>query len=114
MKSIYYTLSVAWKEIQVISKERAWLVILFLLPLMIGSFMGGANLVMTRSQGNVILLKVGLVNLDAGVLGRRWPRRFRRLSSCRSPFIRMLPLPRIQWQKARQPRQSSSPLISAR
>jgi ABC-2 type transport system permease protein len=69
MKSVYYTLSVAWKEIQVISKERAWLVILFLLPLMIGSFMGGANLVMTRSQGNVILLKVGLVNLDAGVFG---------------------------------------------
>jgi ABC-2 type transport system permease protein len=69
MKSIYYTLSVAWKEIQVISKERAWLVILFLLPLMIGSFFGGANLVMNRSQGDVILLEVGLVNLDPGTFG---------------------------------------------
>lgn len=69
MNSIYYTLSVAWKEIQVISKERAWLVILFLLPLMIGSFMGGANLVMTRSQSDVILLDVGLVNLDTGTIG---------------------------------------------
>ncbi len=69
MKSIYYTLSVAWKEIQVISKERAWLVILFLLPLMIGSFMGGANLVMSRSQSDVILLDVGLVNLDTGPIG---------------------------------------------
>jgi len=69
MNSIYYTLSVAWKEIQVISKERAWLVILFLLPLMIGSFMGGANLVMTRSQSDVILLDVGLVNLDTGNIG---------------------------------------------
>ena len=69
MNSIYYTLSVAWKEIQVISKERAWLVILFLLPLMIGSFMGGANLVMSRDQGDVILLEVGLVNLDNGAIG---------------------------------------------
>jgi ABC-2 type transport system permease protein len=69
MKSIYYSLSVAWKEIQVISKERAWLVILFLLPLMIGSFMGGANLVMNRPSSNIILLKVGLVNLDNGTFG---------------------------------------------
>lgn len=69
MKSIYYTLSVAWKEIQVISKEPAWLVILFLLPLMIGGFMGGGNLVMNRSQGDVILLKVGLVNQDSGIFG---------------------------------------------
>jgi ABC-2 type transport system permease protein len=69
MKFIYYTLSVAWKEIQVISKERAWLVILFLLPLMIGSFMGGANLVINRSQGDVIILDVGLVNLDGGTFG---------------------------------------------
>ena len=69
MKAIYYTLSVAWKEIQVISKERAWLVILFLLPLMIGGFMGGGNLAMAGSQSDVILLKVGLVNLDSGVFG---------------------------------------------
>lgn len=69
MKSIYYTLSVTWKEIQVIIRERAWLVILFLLPLMIGSFMGGGNLVMNRSEGDVILLEVGLVNLDKGTFG---------------------------------------------
>jgi ABC-2 type transport system permease protein len=69
MNSIYYTLSVAWKEIQVISRERVWLVILFLLPLMIGGFMGGANLAMSRSQGDVILLDVGLVNQDSGTFG---------------------------------------------
>jgi ABC-2 type transport system permease protein len=69
MKSLYYTLSVALKELQVISKERSWLVILFLLPLMIGGFMGGANLVMSDTGSNVILLKVGLVNLDAGTFG---------------------------------------------
>ena len=69
MNSIYYTLSVAWKEIQIISRERVWLVILFLLPLMIGSFMGGANLVMNRTQGDVVQLDVGLVNQDSGSFG---------------------------------------------
>jgi linearmycin/streptolysin S transport system permease protein len=69
MKSIFYTLSVAWKEIQVISRERAWLVILFLLPLLIGSFMGGANLAMSKSGGDTILLNVGLVNQDSGTFG---------------------------------------------
>lgn len=69
MNAIYYILSVAWKEIQVISRERAWLVILFLLPLLIGSFMGGANLAMNQSEGDTILLDVGLVNLDAGTFG---------------------------------------------
>jgi linearmycin/streptolysin S transport system permease protein len=69
MKSLYYTLSVTWKEILVISKERSWLVILFFLPLMIGGFMGGANLVMSDTGSNVILLKVGLVNLDPGPFG---------------------------------------------
>ncbi|OGN92769.1 MAG: hypothetical protein A2Z71_08575 [Chloroflexi bacterium RBG_13_50_21] len=69
MNAIYYTLSVAWKEIQVISKERTWLVILFLLPLLIGSFMGGANLAMSRSEGDVILMEVGLVSQDSGTFG---------------------------------------------
>ncbi|HEX9090547.1 MAG TPA: ABC transporter permease, partial [Anaerolineales bacterium] len=76
MNSIYYTLAVAWKEIQVISRERAWLVILFLLPLMIGGFMGGGNLAMAGSQTDVILLKVGLVNLDSGVFGREMSKVF--------------------------------------
>ncbi len=69
MKLIRYTLSVAWKEIQVISKERAWLVILFLLPLMIGGFMGGGNLVANKSGSEAIRLEVGLVNQDPGTFG---------------------------------------------
>jgi ABC-2 type transport system permease protein len=69
MNSIYYTLAVFWKEIQVISKERAWLVILFLLPLLIGGFMGAGNLVMSQPESNVILLEVGLVNQDSGTFG---------------------------------------------
>ncbi len=69
MNAIYYTLSVFWKEIQVISKERAWLVILFLLPLLIGGFMGAGNLVMSQPESNAILLKVGLINQDPGAFG---------------------------------------------
>src|SRR5512136_385249 len=74
MKAIYYTLSVAWKEIQVILRDRGWLVILFLLPLLVGGFIGGLNLVTNPPAGNGqekagILLRVGLVNLDPGGFG---------------------------------------------
>jgi len=69
MDIIYYTLSVTWKEIQVISRERAWLVILFLLPLMIGGFFGAGNLVMAQPGEDIIQLEVGLVNQDQGTFG---------------------------------------------
>jgi ABC-2 type transport system permease protein len=74
MKTIYYTLSITWKEIQVISRDRGWLVILFLLPLLIGGFMGGINLATNPPAGEDgqpqgILLRVGLVNLDKGPFG---------------------------------------------
>ncbi len=74
MKAIYYTLAVAWKEIQLILKDRGWLVMLILLPLLIAGFIGGMNLAVVSStsedggQGG-ILLKVGLVNLDPGGFG---------------------------------------------
>ncbi len=74
MKAIYYTLAVAWKEIQLILKDRGWLVMLILLPLLIAGFIGGINLAVVSStsedggQGG-ILLKVGLVNLDSGGFG---------------------------------------------
>jgi len=74
MKAIYYTLSVTGKELQVIFKDRGWLVILFLLPLLIGGFMGGMNVAANKPSGAAngqagILLKVGLVNLDPGSFG---------------------------------------------
>ncbi len=81
MKTIYYTLSVAWKEIQEISRERGWLVILFLLPLMIGGFIGGGNLAMSGSESDVILLKVGLVNLDSGTFGAEMSKVFQSIEA---------------------------------
>ncbi len=74
MKAIYYTLSVTWKEIQVILKDRGWLVILFLLPLLLGGFFGAINLATNPPVGEGetqkgILLRVGLVNLDTGEFG---------------------------------------------
>ena len=74
MKAIYYTLSMTWKEIQVLLRERSWPVILFLLPLLIGGFMGAMNLATNPVTGESesqkgILLQVGLVNLDTGVFG---------------------------------------------
>jgi ABC-2 type transport system permease protein len=74
MKAIYYTLSVTWKEIQVILRDRGWLVILFLLPLLIGGFTGGMNRAVNPATGEDgeqqgILLRVGLVNLDTGDFG---------------------------------------------
>lgn len=69
MNTIYYTQIVAWKELQLIAKDRSWLVILFLLPLLIGGFMGGSNLAMQKAPTESNLLKLGLVNLDNGSFG---------------------------------------------
>jgi ABC-2 type transport system permease protein len=74
MKTIYYTLAITGKEIQVILRDRFWLVILFLLPLLIGGFLGAINLATNPPVGEEgekkgILLQVGLVNLDTGGFG---------------------------------------------
>lgn len=69
MKTIGYALSIAWKEIQVIWKDRGSLAIMFLLPLLLGAMMGAANLTMGSSEEAIILLHVGLVNEDDGAFG---------------------------------------------
>jgi len=70
MNAIRYTLSVTWKEIQLILKDRGSLAIFFLLPLFLGAMMGAAN-VMTQDEGGeaTILLHVCLVNEDSGAFG---------------------------------------------
>jgi len=70
MKNLYFTLAVAWKEIQVLARDRGALAMLFLFPILLSSVQGGANL-MVSAEGETpsILLHVGLVNGDAGVFG---------------------------------------------
>jgi ABC-2 type transport system permease protein len=70
MKSIYYTLSVAGKEIRIILADRGALAILLLLPLLLGSLFAGLNLMLADEEGNPnILLDVILVNEDTGTFG---------------------------------------------
>ena len=70
MKSIYYTLSVAGKEIRIILADRGALAILLLLPLLLGSLFAGLNLMLADEEGNPnILLDVVLVNEDTGTFG---------------------------------------------
>ncbi|MFN2272504.1 MAG: ABC transporter permease [Anaerolineae bacterium] len=66
MKAIYYTLSVTWKEIQLMLRERGVLAVYLLLPLLLSSLMGGIN-IMTNAEDEAaaILLHVCLVNQDA-------------------------------------------------
>jgi ABC-2 type transport system permease protein len=65
MNAIALTLSFAWKELQIIFKDRGSLAVLFLLPLIIGSLFGGANLASAKNQTEAIVsLKIGLVNQD--------------------------------------------------
>ena len=70
MNAIRYTLSVTWKEIQLILKDRGSLALFFLLPLLLGAMMGAAN-VATQDEGEeaTILLHVCLVNEDSGAFG---------------------------------------------
>ena len=66
MNAVYYTLSVAWKEIQLMLKERGSLAIFLLMPLLLGSVMGGINYAAWGQEAEAsILLHVSLANLDA-------------------------------------------------
>jgi ABC-2 type transport system permease protein len=70
MKNIRYTLSVAWKEIQIFMRDRGTLALLILFPILLSSVQGGANVAMA-SEGETpsILLQVSLVNEDTGAFG---------------------------------------------
>ncbi len=70
MKAIYYTLSIAEKEIRLILNDRGTLAILILLPLLLGSLFAGINLMVSSGEENPdILLEVSLVNEDPGGFG---------------------------------------------
>ena len=69
---IRHSLTVAWKEIQLIARDRGSLVILFLLPLLFGSLYGSINLHFA-GEGEMasVLVDVALVNQDEGIFGEQ-------------------------------------------
>ena len=70
MKAIYYTLSVAGKEIRLILNDRGTLAILLLLPILLSSLFAGLNSMAASDEENPnILLDVNLVNGDTGGFG---------------------------------------------
>ena len=70
MNIIFHTLSVAWKEIQLIIQDRGSLAVLFLLPLLFSSLYGSINLQMNSGDDPIISLDVILVNQDEGTFGQ--------------------------------------------
>ena len=71
MNTFRYALAVAWKEIQVLLKDRGALAVLFILPLLFGSLYGSINLQAAQvGDDPTILLDVALVNQDGGMFGR--------------------------------------------
>jgi ABC-2 type transport system permease protein len=63
------TLAIAWKEFQILFKDKGSLALIFVLPLLLGGMMGGAHLTVTGSEEAGILLHVCLVNEDSGAFG---------------------------------------------
>jgi ABC-2 type transport system permease protein len=69
MNTISHILNVAWKEIQLLAKDRGGLAVLFLLPLLFSSLYGTINLQVAGGGDTTILLDVCLVNQDEGMFG---------------------------------------------
>jgi ABC-2 type transport system permease protein len=70
MDNVYYSLSIAWKEMLVFIRDRGALAMLLLFPVLLSSVQGGANLMLAGEEDSPsILLQVGMVNLDSGVFG---------------------------------------------
>jgi ABC-2 type transport system permease protein len=70
MKNLRFTLAVAWKEIQVLLRDRGSLALLILFPILLSSVQGGANAMFAAEEGAPsILLQVGLFNADPETFG---------------------------------------------
>ena len=71
MKTLSTMLAVAWKELQLIVRDRGNLAIMLLLPLLLSSVQSAANIAVVTEEGEAaILLHVALVNDDSGDFGR--------------------------------------------
>ena len=71
MTTIVSALAVCRKELQILVRDRGWLAVLFLLPLVLGCIVGYANVAMSpdESGGDTISLPVAVVSQDEGVYG---------------------------------------------
>ncbi|MGD2148438.1 MAG: ABC transporter permease [Anaerolineae bacterium] len=70
MNVVSHTLNVAWKEIQLLLKDRGQLAVLFLLPILFSSLYGSINMQAAGGRGNsLVSLDVCLVNQDEGIFG---------------------------------------------
>ena len=72
MHAIYYVLSTAWKDIQLLAKDRGALGVYFLLPLLVGVLSAAPSamsLKAVEAGEAAILVDVALVNLDSGDFG---------------------------------------------
>jgi ABC-2 type transport system permease protein len=70
MDMLRFILSVAWKEVQLIVKDRGALASMFLLPILLASLIAAPNVMFAREEAEAaILLDVCLVNQDAGGFG---------------------------------------------
>ena len=71
MKTLSTMLAVAWKELQLIVRDRGNLAIMLLLPLLLSSVQSAANIAVVTEEGEAaILLHIALVNDDSGDFGR--------------------------------------------
>jgi hypothetical protein len=114
MNAIACTLSITWKEIQLILKDVGSLAIFFLLPVFLIVMMGGVNL-QANQAATSILLDVGLVNEDNGSFGRNLARALvKDVDVLKIETFESVAEPRRKWPRAQKKPPSSFPLPSPR
>ena len=69
MNLIRDTLSVAWKELQVLLKDRGSLFLFLLLPLLVGGLVNAPQIASWNSEKPSVSFNLVVVNEDDGVYG---------------------------------------------
>jgi ABC-2 type transport system permease protein len=72
MSALAHALAIAWKEIQIVVRDRGSLAILFLLPVMLSAFLSNMNIMANQEEAEeAIQIEILLVNQDTGVFGEQ-------------------------------------------
>ncbi len=72
MGNISLILAIAWKELQLMLRDRGALAVLFVLPVLLSSFLASMNLQFNQEGAEeAIRIEILLVNQDAGEFGRQ-------------------------------------------